>query len=44
MLNQRLFTIADIHGCLEPLIELLEKVNFDFKNDKLIILGDVCDR
>ena len=44
MLESRVFALGDVHGHLEPLVELLEKVNFDFKNDKLIILGDVCDR
>ena len=36
--------MADIHGWDEPVIELLEKVNFDYENDKLILLGDLCDR
>jgi serine/threonine protein phosphatase 1 len=40
---KKTFVCADIHGHLEPLIELLNKVNFD-DNDKLILLGDLCDR
>ena len=40
----RTFIVGDIHGWDEPLIELFNEVNFDFKNDKLILLGDLCDR
>jgi serine/threonine protein phosphatase 1 len=40
----RTFTVGDIHGCDIPLLELLNEVNFDFNNDKLISLGDLCDR
>jgi serine/threonine protein phosphatase 1 len=40
----RLLTISDIHGCLEVLKKLLIKVNYNPKEDKLIILGDYVDR
>ncbi len=40
----RTFCIGDIHGELQALLELLNKVNFDYENDKLISLGDLCDR
>lgn len=40
----RIFVITDIHGCLKALKALLNKVNFDYENDKLICLGDTCDR
>lgn len=40
----RTFTVGDIHGWDEPLIELLELVEFDYENDVLISLGDLCDR
>ncbi len=38
------YVLPDVHGCAEPMLECLEKVNFDYENDKLIFLGDVCDR
>jgi len=37
------FVIGDIHGRLDALNEVLKKSGFDFDNDKLICLGDVCD-
>lgn len=37
------FTIGDIHGRYDALKEVLGKVSFDYDEDKLIILGDVCD-
>lgn len=37
------FTISDIHGNFKALKEVLEKSKFDYKKDKLIILGDVVD-
>ncbi|MEI6884054.1 MAG: metallophosphoesterase [Bacteroidota bacterium] len=40
----RSFVIGDIHGNFKPLIELFGKVRFDYKNDRLISLGDLVDR
>lgn len=39
----RTFCIGDIHGAYLALKNLLDQVNFDFNDDKLIVLGDVCD-
>lgn len=39
----RTFCIGDIHGAYLSLLNLLEQVNFDYDNDILIVLGDVCD-
>lgn len=39
----RIFVIGDIHGANKALLQCLERANFDFDNDKLICLGDVCD-
>lgn len=39
----RIFAIADIHGAYKPLLECLEKSNFDYKQDILICLGDTVD-
>jgi serine/threonine protein phosphatase 1 len=40
----RLLAISDPHGCLEVLKRLLNKVKYNPKEDKLIILGDYVDR
>lgn len=37
------YCIGDIHGGYLPLLELLNTINFDYENDQLIALGDVCD-
>jgi serine/threonine protein phosphatase 1 len=37
------FVIGDIHGRIEALKQVLKLSNFDYENDKLIILGDVVD-
>lgn len=39
----RTFVVGDIHGAYLALKNLLDQVNFDYNNDKLIVLGDVCD-
>jgi len=38
------FVIGDIHGCFEQLQELLEVINPDLREDRLIMLGDYIDR
>lgn len=37
------YVIGDVHGAHKALVELLWKVEFDFEEDELICLGDVCD-
>ena len=37
------FVIGDVHGANKALEEVLEKSNFDYDNDTLISLGDLCD-
>lgn len=37
------FAIGDIHGAYRALLQVLERSKFDYKKDKLIILGDVVD-
>jgi len=39
----RTFTIGDIHGKFKLLKQVLERANFDYENDMLITLGDICD-
>jgi serine/threonine protein phosphatase 1 len=44
MIINRTFVCGDIHGNLNALKEVLEKSNFNNKQDKIIFLGDYCDR
>ena len=44
MNNYNTYVLGDIHGCYEDLLEVLEKVNFNYEQDHLISLGDLCDR
>jgi serine/threonine protein phosphatase 1 len=37
------FVIGDIHGAHTALKQCLKRANFDYENDTLISLGDVCD-
>ena len=43
-MNQRLIAIGDIHGCLYTLKALLKKVDYDYKKDRLVFIGDYIDR
>lgn len=36
--------IGDIHGCYDELYKLLHYIEFDFKKDRLISVGDLIDR
>ncbi|MFZ1982275.1 MAG: metallophosphoesterase family protein [Smithella sp.] len=40
----KIFAIGDIHGCLEKLTELMQKIGIDKQNDTLIFIGDYIDR
>jgi serine/threonine protein phosphatase 1 len=37
------YTIGDLHGRAPALRECLQKCSYDNDNDKLIVLGDICD-
>jgi len=39
----QIFTIGDIHGGYKALVQCLKRSKFDYKKDKLIVLGDVVD-
>lgn len=41
---KRIFVTSDTHGESERLKSCLNQSNFDYENDQLIHLGDVCDR
>ena len=37
------FVLGDIHGAYQALIQCFERSGFDYRQDRLIVLGDVCD-
>lgn len=41
--DTRTFVIGDIHGGYKALLQVLERSGFDYENDTLISLGDICD-
>lgn len=40
----RTYIIGDVHGCLEMLERLLDKIDWNPANERLIFLGDYIDR
>lgn len=43
-MNTRLLAIGDIHGCYDPLCELVEKKISIRHDDRIVMLGDYIDR
>jgi len=43
MSSSKTFVLGDVHGAFKALIQVLKQANFDYENDTLIALGDVCD-
>jgi len=41
---RRLFVVGDLHGCYLEFMQQLKKVEFDFKKDLIISVGDLVDR
>lgn len=39
----RIFAMGDIHGAYKSLRQCLDRSKFDYENDTLIQLGDICD-
>lgn len=39
----RVYVVSDIHGCASILKRNLQRINFSYKRDKLIIVGDIAD-
>jgi len=44
MTDQKIFIIGDIHGCLDMLKKLMDKINWSPDKDRMIFLGDYIDR
>jgi len=43
-MNERLLAIGDIHGCMDPFRELVEKKIGIRRSDRIVLLGDYIDR
>ena len=43
-MSERLLAIGDIHGCMNPFRELVEKKIRISKSDRIVLLGDYIDR
>jgi serine/threonine protein phosphatase 1 len=41
---EKTFVVGDIHGCLEMLRRLIDKIEWNPSNDRLIFIGDYIDR
>ena len=39
----RPLAIGDIHGAYKAMMQCFERSKFDYKKDRLIVMGDVCD-
>ena len=44
MESERVFIVGDIHGCLDMLKRLMDKIDWRPDEDRLIFLGDYVDR
>jgi hypothetical protein len=42
--SRRHVIVGDIHGCLDELLELLRRLEFDRRRDVLLSVGDIVDR
>ncbi len=43
-MDEKIFVIGDIHGCLTLLKRLMDKIPWEPKKDRLIFVGDYIDR
>jgi len=44
MSEEKIFVIGDVHGCLGMLKRLIDKIEWNPANDRLIFIGDYIDR
>ena len=44
MSKEKVFIVGDVHGCLDMLKELIDKIKWDPSKDRLIFIGDYIDR
>ncbi len=44
MSEGKIFVVGDVHGCLEMLKRLIDKIEWNSSNDRLIFIGDYIDR
>jgi serine/threonine protein phosphatase 1 len=42
--KRRHIILGDVHGCLDEMLQMLERLKFDRKQDVLISVGDIVDR
>ena len=42
--SRRHLIVGDVHGCLDELLLLLDRLHFDPASDVLISVGDLVDR
>ncbi|MFP4030539.1 MAG: metallophosphoesterase family protein [Desulfococcaceae bacterium] len=39
-----IYAVGDVHGCHEKMVNLIDRLEIDFRRDQLIFLGDYIDR
>jgi len=42
-MGMKTYAIGDIHGAYKAMMQCFERSKFDYKKDRLIVMGDVCD-
>lgn len=43
-LKDRIILVGDVHGNIDQLVQLMEKVSFDPEHDELVLLGDLISK
>ena len=43
-MEEQIFAVGDIHGCIDKLKALIDKIPFDPQRDTIVFLGDYVDR
>ena len=38
------YVVGDVHGCFNQFLILLNKINYNFSKDKIILTGDLVNR